>query len=137
MPVEILDCTIRDGGYLNNWNFSDAQVINCLKACTEAGFDYVELGFRSSKKKFDDKKYGKWLFCSEDDLRLVFNSVKKPSKISIMVRPENIEIESFVNSDESVIDMIRVVITDPSYIQIACEYANKLKSLVLPNNISY
>ena len=50
MKIEILDCTIRDGGYLNKWNFSDEQVINCFKAGSESGFDYVELGFRSSKK---------------------------------------------------------------------------------------
>ena len=53
-------------------------------------------------------------------LRKLFNS-----KTSFKI----VEIENFVNSDESVIDMIRVVITDPSYIQVACEYANKLKSL--------
>ena len=129
MKIEILDCTIRDGGYLNNWQFSDQQVINCFKAGSESGFDYVELGFRSSKKVFSEEKYGKWLFCSEEDLEMVCNSVENPAKISIMVRPENIEIGNFVNSENSVIDMIRVVITDPSYIEIACQYANKLKSL--------
>ena len=129
MKIEILDCTIRDGGYLNKWNFSDEQVINCFKAGSESGFDYVELGFRSSKKIFDDNKYGKWIFCSEEDLRLVFNSVDKASKISIMVRPENVEIDNFIKSENSVIDMIRVVITDPSYIPKACKYANRLKYL--------
>ena len=51
MELETLDCTIRDGGYLNNWKFSDEQVVNCFRAGSESGFDYVELGFRSSKKK--------------------------------------------------------------------------------------
>ena len=129
MKIEILDCTIRDGGYLNNWRFSDEQVINCFKAGSESGFDYVELGFRSSKKIFNERKYGKWLFCSEEDLEMVRNGVENPSKISIMVRPENIEIENFVNSKNSVVDMFRVVITDPTYIEKACKYANKLKSL--------
>tara|TARA_Y100000589_G_scaffold276905_1_gene271600 strand:- start:4149 stop:5198 length:1050 start_codon:yes stop_codon:yes gene_type:complete len=129
MTVEILDCTIRDGGYLNNWRFSDEQVINCFKAGSESGFDYMELGFRSSKKKFSDKKYGKWLFCSEEDLVMVRNSVKNGSKISIMVRPENVEIENFIKSQNSVIDMIRVLITDPSHIEKACKYANQLKFL--------
>ena len=129
MELETLDCTIRDGGYLNNWKFSDEQVVNCFRAGSESGFDYVELGFRSSKKKFDDNKYGKWLFCLEEDLEMVRKSVTNASKISIMVRPENVEIENFVTSQNSVIDMIRVVITDPSYIRKACNYANELKSL--------
>ena len=129
MKLEILDCTIRDGGYLNNWKFSDEQVINCFKAGSESGFDYIELGFRSSKKLFNENKYGKWLFCKENDLEMVKRSVANPSKISIMVRPENIELNTFISKKDSVIDMIRVVITDPNHISIGCDYANKLKEL--------
>ena len=51
MSIKILDCTIRDGGYLNKWRFSDKQVISCFNAASKAGFDYVELGFKSSVKK--------------------------------------------------------------------------------------
>ena len=67
----ILDCTIRDGGYLNKWRFSDKQVISCFDAASRAGFDYVELGFKSSNKKFNNKNYGKWFFCNEKDLYCV------------------------------------------------------------------
>ena len=36
----LLDCTIRDGGYVNNWEFSDDEVIQCYDAVTKAGFTY-------------------------------------------------------------------------------------------------
>ncbi len=42
-----LDCTLRDGGYYNSWNFSKAVVGDYLRAMPSAGVDAVELGLRS------------------------------------------------------------------------------------------
>ena len=44
---KILDCTLRDGGYYNNWNFSNEVVNDYLAVMSTIGVDYVELGFRS------------------------------------------------------------------------------------------
>ncbi|CAM8675196.1 aldolase catalytic domain-containing protein [Leclercia sp. M-A074-M] len=43
----ILDCTLRDGGYYNNWDFSEEVVTAYLKAASDARIDYVELGLRN------------------------------------------------------------------------------------------
>ena len=51
--INIIDCTLRDGGYYNNWDFSNKLVNDYLKSISETGIRYVELGFRSlSKKEF-------------------------------------------------------------------------------------
>ncbi|SGY94560.1 Pyruvate carboxyltransferase [Moritella viscosa] len=50
MKFNILDCTLRDGGYYNNWDFDDAVVTAYLKAMAEANIDYVELGLRNFPK---------------------------------------------------------------------------------------
>jgi 4-hydroxy 2-oxovalerate aldolase len=42
-----LDCTFRDGGYYNDWDFSAAMATDYLRAMAALGVDYVELGFRS------------------------------------------------------------------------------------------
>lgn len=48
MPgVLLLDCTFRDGGYYNSWDFSPELVASYLDAMASAGIPYVELGFRS------------------------------------------------------------------------------------------
>ena len=47
----ILDCTLRDGGYYNNWNFSNDIVNDYLKTMSVVGVDFVELGFRSFQTK--------------------------------------------------------------------------------------
>ena len=47
----LLDCTFRDGGYYNNWNFSNDIVNDYLKTMSVVGVDFVELGFRSFQTK--------------------------------------------------------------------------------------
>ncbi|GAG45374.1 unnamed protein product, partial [marine sediment metagenome] len=53
MKTKILDCTIRDGGYLNNWKFSKQLVKDLYRAVSKSGVDLIEIGFRSSDKYFD------------------------------------------------------------------------------------
>ena len=50
MKYKLLDCTLRDGGYYNNWFFSKKLTQEYLNAMSKAGIKYVELGFRSPKK---------------------------------------------------------------------------------------
>ena len=45
--MKILDCTLRDGGYYNKWDFSDSVVRAYLESVAKANIDVVELGFRN------------------------------------------------------------------------------------------
>ena len=45
--IKILDCTLRDGGYYNNWDFDTEVVESYLKAVATANIDFVELGLRN------------------------------------------------------------------------------------------
>ena len=45
----LLDCTLRDGGYYNNWDFETHLIQNYLYAMDSLQIDYVEIGFRSLK----------------------------------------------------------------------------------------
>ena len=45
--INILDCTLRDGGYYNNWDFSLELISNYIKAVYFSGVNCVEIGFRS------------------------------------------------------------------------------------------
>ena len=49
--MKILDCTLRDGGYYNNWNFSNKVVNDYLSVMSAVSVDYVEIGFRSFETK--------------------------------------------------------------------------------------
>lgn len=45
---KIVDCTIRDGGLVNNWDFSVEFVQNLYAGLNEAGVDYMEIGYKNS-----------------------------------------------------------------------------------------
>ena len=47
----LLDCTLRDGGYYNSWDFNDSLIHDYLLAMKAVRVDVVELGFRSTDKK--------------------------------------------------------------------------------------
>ena len=51
--LNTLDCTLRDGGYYNNWDFEASVVSDYLESIAEAGIDFVELGLR----QFNNTKY--------------------------------------------------------------------------------
>ena len=49
--MKILDCTLRDGGYYNNWDFSHDLIQEYLDVMAELPIDYVEIGFRRYKNE--------------------------------------------------------------------------------------
>ena len=53
--IKVLDCTVRDGGLMNKWQFSKAFVKSVYDSCVEAGVDYMEIGYISSEDQFSRK----------------------------------------------------------------------------------
>ncbi|MDD5571755.1 MAG: aldolase catalytic domain-containing protein [Bacteroidales bacterium] len=106
--TKIIDCTIRDGGLMNSWKFSDELVKAVYEACALSGVDYMEIGYKSNEKSYSKKENGPWKFCDEADLRRIVGNNDSPMKISVMVDIGRIEREDITEKKESVIDMIRV-----------------------------
>ena len=106
--IKVLDCTIRDGGLMNNWHFSDEFVKAVYDACVEAGVDYMEIGYKSSESAFSRKEVGCWKFCDEKDIRRIAGENKTSLKLSAMADIGRIEPEDIAPASESLLDMIRV-----------------------------
>ena len=66
--IKVLDCTIRDGGLINNHYFTDEFVREVYKALTAAGIDYMEMGYRSSRKYAPAGDFGAWKYCDDDKI---------------------------------------------------------------------
>ena len=47
--IKLLDCTLRDGGYYNRWDFSENLIVDYLDCMKNCSVDYIELGFRTLK----------------------------------------------------------------------------------------
>lgn len=106
--IKVLDCTIRDGGLINNHYFTDEFVREVYKALSKAGIDYMEMGYRNSKELFPTKDYGAWKYCDDEKIREVTDGIESNMKISIMVDAHRVKEQSFAPVDESPVDMIRV-----------------------------
>lgn len=88
MPVtcKLLDCTLRDGGYYNSWNFSTELVNDYLQAMSALEVGYVELGLRSLR---NDGFNGACAFTTEDF-------------VDTLQVPDNITLGVMVNASELV-----------------------------------
>ena len=107
--LKVLDATIRDGGLCNNFEFTDEFVTELYKTNIKSGVDYMEFGYRASKKMFDPKEFGKWKFCDEEDIRKIVGENVSDMKISVMADVGRCDFkEDFIPKSESVIDMVRV-----------------------------
>ena len=107
--IKVLDCTLRDGGLVNNFAFSDEFVKNLYEANVKAGVDYMEFGYKADRDEFNPKDYGKWKFTKEEDLRAIVGENNTKLKISVLADAGRTNFErDILPKSESVIDMIRV-----------------------------
>ncbi len=106
--IKVFDCTIRDGGLMNNHDFDFRFVREVYKAISEAGVDYMEMGYKNSKELFSPKEYGPWKFCDDENIRKVIDGIESKTKISVMVDIGRVNIEDVKPASESPVDMVRV-----------------------------
>ncbi|MDD5459644.1 MAG: aldolase catalytic domain-containing protein [Phycisphaerae bacterium] len=106
--IKVIDCTIRDGGLINNHLFTDEFVRAVYKALSEAKIDYMEMGYRSSRKFAPEKDYGPWKYCDDDKILKIIDGIESDVKLSIMVDAHRVEDQEFKPVDQSPVDMIRV-----------------------------
>lgn len=106
--IKVVDCTIRDGGLMNNHAFDDHLVREVYRALSGSGVDYMEIGYKNSRKLFSPKEFGAWKFCDDEDIKRVTDGIESSTKISVMVDVGRVEIEDVKPKKESPVDMIRV-----------------------------
>jgi 4-hydroxy 2-oxovalerate aldolase len=106
--IKVIDCTLRDGGLMNKWQFTDEFVIAVYKALVEAGVDYMEIGYLSSETAFSRDEVGPLKFCDKKDLERYVGKNETNLKLSAMADIGRIFPNEIPNAKDSVIDMVRV-----------------------------
>ena len=126
--IKVMDCTLRDGGLVNNFFFTDEFVRDLYRCNIQSGIDYMEFGYKASKEQFDVDKFGKWKFCNDDDIYAIVGDNDTDLKIAVMADVGRTDFRrDIIDKANSPIDMIRVatyINTIPSALEIV-EYANK------------
>jgi len=116
----LLDCTLRDGGYYNNWDFPLEVVNDYLNAMVKAGIDVVEIGFRGLKQ---NQFYGAHAFSTENYLKQL--DLPKEITLAIMLNASDLlrlddnlknEIKrTFCSASNSRVSLVRVACHYPEY----------------------
>ncbi|MBD3378916.1 MAG: nucleoid-structuring protein H-NS [Candidatus Omnitrophica bacterium] len=106
--IKVLDCTVRDGGLINDHFFEDNFVREIYGAISASGVDYMEIGYKASKEILSPDEFGKWKFCDEDDIKKAIDGIEKNTKLSAMVDIGRVEKKHIIPAKDSVLDMMRV-----------------------------
>lgn len=104
--IKIVDCTIRDGGLMNDHKFSTEFVKEVFEACAAAGVDYCELGYKADKKQFSTKEFGPWKFSDEEDLRKVARECD--TKVSVMCDVGRTDYDTLLPYEDSIVELYRI-----------------------------
>jgi 4-hydroxy 2-oxovalerate aldolase len=127
--LKVLDCTVRDGGLMNDHNFPLEFVQAIYRADVAAGVDYFEIGYKGMVSMYPRDKFGVWKCCSEDDIRRVVGDQKGATKISVMADAERTDYKNdILPREKSMVDMYRVatyIHQIPAALEIVNDAANK------------
>jgi len=115
-------CTIRDGGYINNWDFSPRMVRDVYQRLSRAGVDFVEIGFRDAEPAGTPL----WRQCPEEELSKIKKGIQG-AKICVMVDFGKAGPEDFMPAKDSAIDMVRIAVHKDKVIR-ALDLALKIKA---------
>jgi len=107
--IKLLDCSVRDGGLINDHMFEDGFVKAVYDTCLAAGVDYMEFGYKAWKKIFARDEFGAWKFCDEEDLRRIVGDGPRGMKLCAMADAERTDFrKDILPKKDSVLDCIRV-----------------------------
>lgn len=118
--IKLLDCTLRDGGFINDWNFGKSAITNIYSRLAASHVDYIELGFLNDSREFDENRT---IMPKTECLNKIFDAkIKTNAKLLAMVIMGECAIDNIGNRSDTLVDGIRVVFKK-SGIEKAFEFA--------------
>ncbi len=127
--IRVVDATLRDGGLVNDFYFTDEFAKALYLTNIKAGVDYMEFGYKASRELFSEEKFGKWKFCKDEDIRAIVGDNDTDLKIAVMADVGRCDYKrDILNKSESPIDLIRVasyINTIPAAIDMIEDAAKK------------
>ena len=121
--IEVLDCTLRDGGYVNEWAFGFDNARAITELAPYSGAKFVEVGFIGPHQDMD----GVVRFSSMENLMKVFGNLKRRARLSVMTYAEGYTADNFPVCSAETTEMIRVIFWKRN-LEEGVEYCRKLVS---------
>ena len=105
--IKLLDCTLRDGGYLNDWEFGKSNIINIFERLVSAGVDIIETGFIDARRQYDENRT---IFPDTGSIGMTFGKLDKGSSMIVgMIDYGTCPIENVMPAKDCFLDGIRVI----------------------------
>ncbi|WP_366294241.1 aldolase [Paenibacillus sp. AN1007] len=124
MSIQLIDCTLRDGGNLNQWQFSDMSIRQIIEGLDRARTDYIELGYLGGSGSNPSKQAGKTFDCTPEFLDELPQT--SHAKKAIMVVPSVCSLEQLLKLNPNTVSLVRVA-SYPQDIAYAMPYIEALK----------
>lgn len=103
----LLDCTLRDGGYVNDWNFGYDNLISVFERLADAGTDFIEIGFLDERRPFDRNRS---IMPDTRSVNEIFGELdKKQSLVLGMIDYGTCSLEKIQPCEDCFLDGIRVI----------------------------
>lgn len=124
--ISLLDCTLRDGGYVNDWKFGHNNIVGLFERMVASGVDIIEIGFLDERRPFD---IDRTIMPNTESANIIFNGLdKKNSMVVAMIDYGTCSIKNLQPSKDTFIDGIRVIFKE-HLMKPALEYCRQVKSL--------
>lgn len=123
---ELLDCTLRDGGYVNDWNFGHQKIVEIFERLVSSGVEYIETGFLDERRKFD---INRTIMPDTAALNEIFKGLDKgKATVLAMIDYGTCSIGNIQKCSETFIDGIRVIFKEHLMYE-ALDFCAQLKAL--------
>ncbi len=122
--IKILDCTLRDGGYVNDWNFGLGTIESIISRLNKAAIDIVEIGFLDERRQYDENRS---ILPDTNSIKPIFRNLDiQNAMILAMIDFGTCGIEKLSDRKDSVIDGIRVIFKKKEYSE-AFKFCSEIK----------
>lgn len=124
--IQLLDCTLRDGGYVNDWEFGHNNLVSIFERSADAGVDIIEVGFLDDRRPFDINR--SIMPDTESVAQIWGKTSRRPPMVVGMIDFGTCRIENLQPCSESYLDGIRVIFKEQKMYE-AMEYCAQVKKL--------
>jgi len=125
MQIKVLDCTLRDGGYINDWKFTSLQIKNILKSLIAAKIDIIECGYLNDIKGVEKDST---LFKNTVVIDKIIQSLDQDFQKVVMINLGDYRLENLPKKEDTLINGIRLAFHKKD-LDVALKEAQKILSL--------
>lgn len=105
--IKLLDCTLRDGGYINDWEFGRNNLLSIYQRLVSSGVDIIEVGFIDDRRPFD---LNRSIFPDTQSINAIYGCITEKAPMTVgMIDYGTCRLDNVQEQKDSWIDGIRVI----------------------------